>query len=70
MVKLIKKITKEIQKLEQQKQFKTEKRNQLDNEIVVINSRLKELNNLKNQYEKLEQNTDLFFENVRNGDEK
>lgn len=67
---MIKKITKEIQKLEQQKQLKTEKRNQLDNEIAVINSRLKELNNLKNQYEKLEQNTDLFFENVRNGDEK
>ncbi|MGN1182631.1 MAG: hypothetical protein ACI4SR_06440 [Faecalibacillus sp.] len=67
---MIKKITKEIQKLEQQKQFKTEKRNQLDNEINIINSRLKELNNLKNQYEKLEQNTDLFFENVRNGDEK
>lgn len=67
---MIKKITKEIQKLEQQKQFKTEKRNQLDNEIVVINSQLKELNNLKNQYEKLEQNTDSFFENIRKGDEK
>lgn len=67
---MIKKITKEIQKLEQQKQFKTEKRNQLDSEINVINLRLKELNNLKNQYEKLEQNTDSFFENLRNGDEK
>lgn len=66
---MIKKITKEIQKLEQQKQFKTEKRNQLDNEIIVINSRLKELNNLKNQYEKLEQNTDSFFENIRNGEQ-
>lgn len=66
---MIKKITKEIQKLEQQKQLKTEKRNQLDSEIVVINSRLKELNNLKNQYEKLEQNTDSFFENIRNGEQ-
>lgn len=69
MVDLIKKIIKEIQKLEQQKQLKIEKRNQLDKEINVINLRLKELNNLKNQYEKLEQNTDSFFENIRNGDE-
>lgn len=67
---MIKKIIKEIQKLEVQKQIKTEKRNQLDNEMNVINSRLKELNNLKNQYEKLEQNTDSFFENIRNGDER
>lgn len=66
---MIKKITKEIQKLEQQKQFKIEKRNQLDSEINVINSRLKELNNLKNQYEKLEQNTDSFFDNLRNGEQ-
>lgn len=69
MIDLIKKIIKEIQKLEQQKQLKIEKRNQLDKEINVINLRLKELNNLKNQYEKLEQNTDSFFENIRNGDE-
>lgn len=69
MSDLIKKIIKEIQKLEQQKQLKIEKRNQLDKEINVINLRLKELNNLKNQYEKLEQNTDSFFENIRNGDE-
>lgn len=69
MVDLIKKIIKEIQKLEQQKQLKIEKRNQLDKEIIVINLRLKELNNLKNQYEKLEQNTDSFFENIKNGDE-
>lgn len=67
---LIKKIIKEIQKLEVQKQIKIEKRNQLDSEINVINLRLKELNNLKNQYEKLEQNTDSFFENIRSGDGK
>lgn len=69
MIDLIKKIIKEIQKLEQQKQLKIEKRNQIDKEINVINLRLKELNNLKNQYEKLEQNTDSFFENIKNGDE-
>lgn len=67
LMNLIKKITKEIQRLEQQKQVKTEKRNQLDDEINTIHSRLKELNLLKNQYEKLEQNTDSFFENIKNG---
>ena len=69
MVDLIKKIIKEIQKLEQQKQLKIEKRNQLDKEINIMNLRLKDLNNLKNQYEKLEKNTDSFFENIKNGDE-
>lgn len=69
MVNLIKKIIKEIQKLEQQKQLKIEKRNQLDKEINIMNLRLKDLNNLKNQYEKLEKNTDSFFENIKNGDE-
>lgn len=58
---MIKKISKEIKKLEHQKQLKLNKRNQLDEEINTINSRLKELNNLKNQYEKLQQNTDSFF---------
>ena len=69
MADLIKKIIKEIQKREQQKQLKIEKRNQLDKEINIINLRLKELYNLKNKYEKLEKNTDSFFENIRNGDE-
>lgn len=51
---LIKKIIKEIQKLESQKQIKLNKRNQLDEEINLINLHLKDLNNLKSQYEKLE----------------
>ena len=42
VVYLIKKITMEIQK-----QLTINKRNQLDDELTVINSRLKELNNLK-----------------------
>lgn len=70
MVHLIKKIIKEIQKLELQKQIKLNKRSQLDDELTVINSRLKELNNLKNQYEKLEQNTDSFFINTKGQGEK
>ena len=51
---LIKKIIKEIQKLESQKQIKLNKRNRLDEEINLINLHLKDLNNLKSQYEKLE----------------
>ena len=47
-------------------QIKQNKKNQLDDELNMINSRLKELNNLKNQYEKLEQNTDSFFMNLKN----
>lgn len=70
VVYLIKKIIKEIQKLEQQKQLKINKRSQLDDELTVINSRLKELNNLKNQYEKLEQNADSFFINTKGQGEK
>ena len=42
VVYLIKKITMKIQK-----QLTINKRNQLDDELTVINSRLKELNNLK-----------------------
>lgn len=60
--KMIKKIVKEIQKLDQQKAMKLEKRNELDCEINQLNMKLKDLNNLKNQYEKLEQSTDDFFE--------
>lgn len=59
---MIKKIEKEIQKLEQQKALKIEKRNELDCEVNQLNLKLKDLNNLKNQYEKLEQSTDDFFE--------
>lgn len=67
--KLIKKITREIQRLEQQRTIKLSKRNQLDEELNLINLHLKDLNNLKSQYEKLEKNTDSFFENIKNGDE-
>lgn len=48
--------------MEQQKQLKLDKRIQLDEELLAINSRLKELNNLKNQYEKLDQQMVSVFE--------
>ena len=66
---LIKKINKEIQKLEQQKQIKLNKKSQLEDELNVIQSQLKDLNNLKNQCEKLEQNTDSFFMKRSKGEE-
>ena len=59
---MYKKIEKEIQKLEQQRTLKIEKRNELDCEVNQLNSKLKDLNNLKNKYQKLEQSTDDFFE--------
>ena len=59
---MYKKIEKEIQKLEQQKTLKIEKRNELDCEVNQLNSKLKDLNNLKNKYQKLVQSTDDFFE--------
>ena len=52
---MIKKVEKEIQKLEQQKAMKIGKKTQLENEIT---SNLKDQYNLKNQYEKLLQTTD------------
>lgn len=55
---MIKKVEKEIQKLEQQKAMKIGKKTQLENEITAITSNLKDLYNLKNQYEKLLQTTD------------
>ena len=59
---MYKKIEKEIQKLEQQKTLKIEKRNELDCEVNQLNSKLKDLNNLKNKYQKLEQSTYDFIE--------
>ncbi|MCD7808704.1 MAG: hypothetical protein LUH02_05120 [Erysipelotrichaceae bacterium] len=67
---MIKKITKEIEKLEKQKVQKIDRRNQLDKDIAIINSRLKELNNLKIQYEKLNQSTDTFFEKINVKDDE
>lgn len=61
---MIKKIEKEIQKLEQQKAIKNEKKNLLEHEIAVITSNLKDLYNLKNQYEKLLQTTDQTLDKM------
>lgn len=63
-IKMIKKIEKEIQKLEQQKAIKNEKKILLENEISIISSNLKDLYNLKSQYEKLLQTTDQTLDKM------
>ena len=63
---MIKKIEKEIRRLELLKEQKTVKRNQLDEEISEASTQLKELYSLKNQYEKLQNNTASFFEKNEN----
>lgn len=65
---MLKKINKEIKKLERQKQQNIDKRIYLDSQINILNSQLKDLNSLKTQYEKLEQNTDNVLQKMKNGD--
>ena len=59
---MIKKIEREIKKLEILKEQKINKRNQLDEELSEITMQLKELYLLKNQYEKLQNSALHFFE--------
>ncbi|MEG0330420.1 MAG: hypothetical protein RR623_10305 [Bacilli bacterium] len=63
---MIKKIEREIQKLEKEKQIKCEKRKQLDDEINVTNNQLKGLYTLKNQYEKLQVGAENLIKNLYN----
>ena len=58
---MIKKINKEIHRLEQQKELKSSQKSKLELEINEISGKLKELNTLKNQYEKLEEGVKNFF---------
>lgn len=58
---MLKKINTKIEKLEQQKNKKTEQKINLETEINLLNTQLKELKLLKSQYEKLIQDTDKVF---------
>lgn len=58
---MIKKILKEIAKLEQQKDLKQSQKSKLEFEINDISSKLKELYSFKNQYEKIENGVNEFF---------
>ena len=58
---MIKKINKDIHRLEQQQEMKSSQKSKLELEINEISGKLKELNSLKNQYEKLEEGVKNFF---------
>lgn len=47
--------------MEQQKELKSSQKSKLELEINEISGKLKELNSLKNQYEKLEEGVKNFF---------
>lgn len=61
ILNMLKKINTKIEKLEQQKNKKTEQKINLETEINLLNTQHKELKLLKNQYEKLIQDTDKVF---------
>lgn len=58
---MLKKILKEIQKQERERDTKLNTKKQLEIEINEHNTRLKQLYSLKNDFEKLENNLDNYF---------
>ena len=61
---MLKKILQKIQKLEQQKQVKVSKQAEIQAEIDEIDLKLKKLNSFKKDYEKLENNSTEFLNNL------
>ncbi len=61
---MIKKILLKINKLEQQKQLKVNKQSELQAEIDDIDIKLKKLNSFKRDYEKLQNNSTEFLNNI------
>lgn len=70
LLKMIRKILKEIQKLEKEKSLKLDAKSKLENEIAEHTTRLKQLYSLKNEYEKIENGINQYFnppnENTKN----
>lgn len=58
---MLKKILREIQKQEKEKESKMLTKKKLDNEINEHSNKLKQLYSLKNEFEKLENNVDDYF---------
>ena len=58
---MLKKILREIQKQEKEKESKILTKKKLDNEINEHSNKLKQLYSLKNEFEKLENNVDDYF---------
>jgi len=61
---MLKKILLKINKLEQQKQLKINKQTELQAEIDDIELKLKKLNSFKRDYEKLQNNSTEFLNNI------
>lgn len=61
---MLKKILQKIQRLEQQKQVKVNKQSEIQAEIDEIDLKLKKLNSFKRDYEKLENNSTEFLNNL------
>ena len=61
---MLKKILQKIQRLEQQKQIKVNKQSEIQAEIDEIDLKLKKLNSFKRDYEKLENNSTEFLNNL------
>ena len=58
---MLKKILREIQKQEKEKESKILTKKKLDNEINEHSNKLKQLYSLKNEFKKLENNVDDYF---------
>ena len=58
---MLKKILRDIQKQEKEKESKILTKKKLDNEINEHSNKLKQLYSLKNEFEKLENNVDDYF---------
>lgn len=58
---MLKKILKEIQKQEKEKEAKLNLKKQLEMQINEHSNKLKQLYTLKNEFEKLENNLDDYF---------
>lgn len=61
---MIRRINKDIQKLETVKEKKTVLKEELEKDLNDINTKLKQLYLFKSQYEKMESNVDDFFNSL------
>lgn len=61
---MLKKILQKIQRLEQQKEVKLNKQSEIQSEINEIDVKLKKLYSFKKDYEKLENNSTEFLNNL------
>ena len=62
---MLKKLINRMQKLEQQKQIKVDKQSQIQAEIDDIDVKLKKLYTFKRDFEKLENNSTEYLNNIK-----